>query len=177
MGKSGSAAGSGRGLAVGLEALEIAEGFLVGALGVADTAVQTHEDVAGGGKSLAQGNTFGAAGAHGVVLPELRLDAEEAAEQPFVADEGIDEETLVGGAGEEASEVLVLEFGELLAALADDEGGVGIETGFEGVLGGRGFAFGSAGSGGLEGVEAVGVNLALSGHSGWRGGGPPSPRR
>ena len=109
---------------------------------MADTAVQTHEDVAGCGKSLAQGNTFGAAGAHGVVLPELRLDAEEASEQPLIADEGVDEETLVGAVGEEARGVLVLEFGELLAALADDEGGVGVETGFEGVLGRDGFALG-----------------------------------
>ena len=131
---------------------------------MADTAVQTHENVAGGAKSLAQGNTFGAAGADGVVLPQLRLDAKEAAEEPLVAEEGVDEETLVGAAGEEASEVLVLEFGELLAALADDEGGIGVEAGFEGVLGGHGFAFGSARSGGLEGVEAVGVNLALSRH-------------
>ena len=54
-------------------------------------------------KGFAQGDTFGAAGTQGVVLPELGLDAEEAAEEPVVADEGIDEEALAGSAGEEAA--------------------------------------------------------------------------
>ena len=74
---------------------------------------------------------------------------------PVVADEGIDEEALVGGAGEEAVGVFVLEGGELFAALAIDELGVGVEAGFESVLGGHGFAFGSAGSGGFKSIEAV----------------------
>jgi hypothetical protein len=64
----------------------------------------------------------------------------------------------------EASGVLVLERGKLIAALADDELRVGIEAGFQGVLRGDGLAFGSARAGGLLCVEPVGFDLTLGRH-------------
>jgi hypothetical protein len=90
--------------------------------------------------------------------------AEEAAQDPLVAYERIDLETLLRSEGLEAGDVLVLERGKLVAALADDELRVGVEAGFEGVLGGDGLAFRSARAGGFLGIEPVGFNLTLGSH-------------
>ena len=93
------------------------------------------------------------------MFPEVGFGAEEAAEGPFVSDERVDVETLFGSAGAEAGEVLVLELGEFLAGLAVDELGLGIEAGFESVLGRDGLAWGSTRACGFFGVEPVGVDL------------------
>src|ERR1051326_3202787 len=47
---------------------------------------------------------------------------------------------------------------------ADDDGVLGIDTGFEGVGTGDGFSFGGAGPGGFARVGAVGCDLAEGGH-------------
>jgi hypothetical protein len=55
----------------------------------------------------------------------------------------------------------VLEIG---LALADDDLGLSVETGDEGVLRGGGFARDGAGAGGLLRIATVGVDLELRGH-------------
>jgi hypothetical protein len=56
--------------------------------------------------------------------------AEEAAQHPLVAEERVDLETLLGSEGLEPVDVLVLERGKFVGALADDELRVGVEPGF-----------------------------------------------
>ena len=66
-----------------------------------------------GDERLAQRHAVGAVGADGVILlPESGLGAEEAPQDPLTAQERVHLE---------AGEVLVLEFGELVAVLANDE--------------------------------------------------------
>jgi hypothetical protein len=79
-------------------------------------------------------------GAHGVVFPQVSLDAEEAAKEPFVADEAIDLEALLGVARFVGPD-------EFLAGFAEDELRCGIEAGFEGILRGGALAFLGARSG------------------------------
>jgi hypothetical protein len=55
----------------------------------------------------------------------------------------------------------VLEIG---LAFADDDLGLGVEAGAEGVLAGGGFARDGAGAGGLLRIATVGVDLELGGH-------------
>jgi hypothetical protein len=102
-----------------------------------------------------------------VEFPEVGLDTEEAAQEPFGPDEGIHLETLVGREGLEARGIFVLEGAEIVPILAKDELGFGVEPGLEGVLGGDGLAFRGAGAGGFLRVEAVGLNLTLRRHKWW----------
>jgi hypothetical protein len=99
-----------------------------------------------------------------MVFPEVGLGAEEAAQDPFVADERVNLEALLGSEGLETGDVLILERGKFVAVLADDELRVGVEAGFECVLGGDGLALGSARAGGFLTVEPVGFDLTLRSH-------------
>ena len=152
------------GLREALEALELGGGFLVGLFGGGDAALEAHEDGAGVGESFAELDAGAAFGLHGVIFPEVSFDAEEAAEEPLAADELIDLEAGFGSAWGEVGVVLGLEEGEVFAGFAEDELGIGVEAGFEGILGGGALAFGGARSGGVEGVEAIGLDLFLSWH-------------
>ncbi|HUI80434.1 MAG TPA: hypothetical protein VLY24_21060 [Bryobacteraceae bacterium] len=63
----------------------------------------------------------------------MGLGAEEAAEDPLVADERIDLKAFLGGEGLEAGDVFVLEFGEPATVFSGDVLRLGVESGFEGV--------------------------------------------
>jgi hypothetical protein len=56
--------------------------------------------------------------------------AEEAAQDPLIAEERVHLEALFGREGLEAGEVLVLERGKFLATFSDDELRLGVEAGF-----------------------------------------------
>jgi hypothetical protein len=144
------------GTAGALQAIQFGKGILIRTLAEGDAALQAAEGFMAGHQGFAQGNALRAIGADCVVFPELGFGAEEAAEDPLIAQERIDLEALLGGEGLEASDVLVLELRELGAILAGDELRLGIEPGFEGVLGGDGLALRSAGAGGF--LRCAGIN-------------------
>jgi hypothetical protein len=143
-------------------------GFFEG--GVA--AVDAHEDRAGGGPGFAERDTLGAVGAgprgYPVVLPDVGLGAEHAAEEPFAAEHAVHLKAFAGVAGTDHLEVVLLEGVEIGAVFADDELGLGVESGLEGVHGRGGLARGRAGAGGELGVAAIGLDLTLCGHGGPR---------
>ncbi len=96
--------------------------------------------------------------------PHFCFGAVEAAEKPLAADEVVNEAAGLGGGGVVELVILVdeaLEVGELFGG---EEEGFGVEAGFEGAHGGGGLACDRGGAGGLQGVAAVGFNLAESGH-------------
>jgi len=159
-----SGRGVGDGSAGALEAIEFGKRILIGAFSERDAALQAAENFIGGHERFAEGYGFGAAGAHGVVLPQVGFSAKESAQDPLAADERIDLETLLGSEGLEAGEVLVLELGELGAVFSGDELRLGVEPGFKGVHAGDGLALRSARAGGFFGVEAVSLDLTLSSH-------------
>ena len=146
-----------------LEAAEFAIGLLVSSLGGADAALHSHEDLTGAMEAFAQGNAVGAVGERGVVLPEMGLGAEEAAQAPFAADEVVDLETLFGRGWLEAVEVLLLQEEEIEAVLAVDELFFGIEAGFEAVYRRHGPARDGARPR-IHILEVVGVHLLFGKH-------------
>ena len=78
-----------------------------------DAALEAHEDGAGFGEGFAELDAGGAVGQSDVIFPEVGFDAEEAAEEPLVADDVIDLEALLGVAG---VEVVVVFSAELRGA-------------------------------------------------------------
>src|SRR6185437_16888210 len=106
-------------------------------------------------------------GAAGAIAVEGRgFGHGETAEEPGVADEGVDEVAGFGGDGVPAVVIFGGEGFEVLGALAGDDEGCGVDAGFEGVGGGGVLAFGGEGSGGTLGVATVGVDLFDAGHDG-----------
>jgi hypothetical protein len=154
------------GQAVLLECLELGEGVFIGLFHEGDAAVEAHEFGMGVVEGFAEGDAVETGGAGGVEFPEVGFGAEEATEHPLVADEGIDLEALFGGAGLEAGEIFDLEAVEIGALLAVAELGIGVEAGFESVLGRHSFALGGARTGGLLRVEAIGLDLTEGCHRG-----------
>jgi len=132
-----------------LECLELGEGIFVGFFEEGNAAVQAHELGMRVVEGFAERAAVEARAAAGVEFPEVGFGAEETAEHPFIADEGIDLEALFGGVGLEAGEVLDLEAVEVGALFAVAELGIGVEAGFESVLRRHGFALGGARTGGL----------------------------
>jgi hypothetical protein len=98
------------------------------------------------------------------VLPELGLDAAEAAQLPIGGDERVDQATL-GGIGRL---VLVLILGskgfEITGVFAGDDVGLGMDAGFEGVETRNGLAFRGTRSGGFLGIATVGRELLMGRH-------------
>jgi len=99
-----------------------------------------------------------------LVIPKLGFDAAEAALDPLGGDEGVDKRELGGSGGFVVEEELGGEGFEFSGILAGDDVGPGVDSGFEGVESGGGFALGRGGAGGFLGVEAIGVDLGFSGH-------------
>ena len=155
----------GAGRADALQALQLGERFFIGAFGQSDAALEAAEGLVAGDEGFAEGRAFGAIGAYGVVFPELSFGAEEAAQDPFVAEEVVNLEALLGSGGLETFEVLVLELGELAAVLAGDELGLGIQAGFQSVHGRYSLALRRTRAGGFLSVEAIGLDLTRSRHS------------
>jgi len=73
-------------------------------------------------------------------FPKLGFGLAQAAEGPFGIDEDIDEGTLGGGLGAVIVEVLSGERGEGIGVLAADDLGLGVDAGFQGILGRDGLA-------------------------------------
>jgi hypothetical protein len=162
----------------GLEALELAEGAVEGALdagfvaaqegqgvGAADVAlVEIGEAGARGQALVALGDIFGVIGP--AELEEATFDEAEAAETPGGHDDLLDEEGLEGADGLE----LVLEglagFVEFVHFLAFDANVFGGEAVGEGVLADDGLALGGFGTGALLSVLAISVDLLLRCHGG-----------
>ena len=92
-------------------------------------------------------------------VPDVGFDGGEAAEEPGVADDGGDERLFFRCGGVEAVEVGIADGFEGGDVFADEEGGLGEDAVLEGVEAGDGLAFGGAGSGRFECVEAVGLDL------------------
>jgi hypothetical protein len=157
--------GVGVGVAGGLELPQLVEGALVGALGGVDAALEAFEVTVAVDEGVAEGGILvGIKEVLDGVFPDLGFHDGEAAELPVVADEGVDKETLLGGGGLEAVEVLGGEGVEVGGLLATDDEGLGVDAGFQGILGRGGLAGGRARAGRFPGVEAVGLDLMDSGH-------------
>jgi hypothetical protein len=113
---------------------------------------------------------------------ELAFDGAEAAEQPLVGDEGIDQATLFGSGGGEALVVLGGERVELLGILGrEDHFGFSVDAGFQGIETRHGLAVNGARAGrtirdrhnfldfdGNRGGGADRQGLAISDCGGWK---------
>jgi hypothetical protein len=99
--------------------------------------------------------------------PKIGFDAAQAAEAPFVVDQGIDEETLVDVGRAVEFVVLGGEFGEIFGGFAEHYLLFGIYAVLQGVVAGFGFALGGDGALGLLAVGPAGCALFASGHKGF----------
>ena len=112
---------------------------------------------------------FGAFGAFGEVGFVERLDpgafgAGESLSNPVALDEALDEDLLGDAFWLEVVEDGLLEFAIVVRVFEGKDDGFGGEAVLEGVEPGSGFAFRSAGAGGLLRVSAVGRDLFRCGH-------------
>ena len=131
-----------------LEAFELGDGEIEVALGGVNEALEAADVVADGEEGLAElGLGVGLEEVGDFVEPDLGRDPGEAAEHPDGVDGTVEEVALSGGEGLIAEVVLageVLMVGEVFAR---DDLGLGVDAGFQGILGGAGFAFLGAGPG------------------------------
>jgi hypothetical protein len=152
-----------------VEALQLSEGAVKGALGGIDPALEEMELMIRPGGDLAERGVLvqsveGFRGVGELVSPELGLGAAEAAELPIGADEVIDEDAF-GGSGRLPLEVIVAGEGfELGAVLAGDDLRFGFDAGFECVEARDGLSFGRARARGVLRVSTVGIDLKLRRH-------------
>jgi hypothetical protein len=151
--------------AFGLEALQVHDGLPLQAAGVIDSALEAGLGVG----SVVEGLPGGAvrAGVIGVLDGmdhELGIDPVEAAEAPGMADDVIDQEAFDVGLGLATSVEPFGEGGEVGGILAGDDGGLGVDTGLEGVHAGGSFALGGAWAGGVLRVALVSVDLSKCSH-------------
>ena len=100
-----------------------------------------------------------------VIRVDLGFADAEAADEPLVVDEGIDEVALARRGGAEFGVVFGGEGVEIGGVLGADHDGFRMKAGFEGVHGGDGFAGRGAGAGGFERIAAVGGDLSFGWHS------------
>ena len=109
---------------------------------------------------------FGAFGQLGLVegLEPSSFGSGDSLRDPVSLDEALDENLLGDAFGLEVVEDGLLELVVVGLAFEGQDDGFGGEAVFEGVETGFGFAFCSAGSGGLFGVAAVGRDLFWCGH-------------
>jgi len=161
----------------GLDALELVEGAVEGALDAGFVAAEGVEDAGGGtGVPAEDVGEFVFLGEVVVVGFEVRLvvgeaeieeagfDSAAAGEAPLGHDGLVDEGGFEGAGGLEVIEEGVEEFVEGLFVLAVDDGVVGGESVFEGIEANGGLAFGGFGAGAELGVAAVGVDLCFGCH-------------
>jgi len=163
---SGRLGGLGGGSAAfGLEAFEVVQGAVEGALGRIGAALEEREIFAAADEieTVAVGVVADAVGS-ALVIPDFGGGKGIAAQQPIGIDEGGDEEGLFWSGGLPAEEVLVGEGTEFGGVFAGDDLGPGIEAGFEGVGTGGGLACGGAGAAGFGAVGAVGRDLFWGTH-------------
>ena len=154
------------GLTFALEAADFGEGAEIGAVGGGDLAQETLESI------LTEAAVLEEAVERGIGVgrvedgaEEFRLDAQKAAAQPVAVDEGIDEVVFHGGAGLQLTVILRRESLKLGGVLTGNDGGVSVNAVFQGIEAGSILTGLGAGAGGALGVEAIGLDLAWSGHS------------
>ena len=132
----------------GLEAFELVERIAVVALGGVDEALETIESAIAMFEGLAERSVFvDFIGGFDFVGPDMGLGGTEAAEGPDAADEDIDLVALGGGDGAIVPVILVGEDGELRGIFPEDDEGLGVDAGFQGIHGGASLAGGGAGPG------------------------------
>jgi len=155
----------GGGTAFGLEAFEVVQGAVEGALGRIDAALEERKVFAAADKvqALAIGVVAHAV-VSAMVVPDFGVGERIAPKQPVGVDEGGDEEGLFGGGRFPAEEVSVGEGTEFRGVFAFDDLGSGVEAGLERVGTGGGLAFSGAWTGGFLRVEAVGGDLPGGAH-------------
>jgi len=117
-----------------------------------------------GGEGIARGAGYGGLDIfdqEGVAgsLPELGFDSARAAEAPFVMDESVDEEALLGIGGTVQLMILGGELGEIFGFFIEHDLVDGVDAVLEGVESGNGFSSGGAGSGRFLCVGAVSRGL------------------
>jgi hypothetical protein len=154
-----------RGGSFGLKFLQFLTGEEAGALDVVFAALEAEK---GPGAAIPGAAELGAGRGPGVtfevVCPELGVDALHAAELPIIADEDVDVELFLGGGG---LAFLVVEIGEGLQVrgiLTEDNVGLSIDAGFQGIHAGDGPALNGAGTGGFAGIAAIGLDLKKCRH-------------
>jgi len=135
------------------DALEAVEGWATGFEGVAESGFSDfrtvlYEKVVGG-------------------PPKIGFDAAQAAEAPFVVDEGIDEESFVDVGWAVEFVVFSGEFGEIFGRFAEHDLLFGIDAVLQSVVTGFGFSSDRDGALGLLTVGTAGCALFASGHKGF----------
>jgi hypothetical protein len=98
------------------------------------------------------------------VVPEVGFDASRAAEAPFVVDERVDQEALIGIGGAVVFVVFGGELGEVFGFFVERDLVDGVDAVLESVETGGGLAGGGAGSGGILRIRAVSRGLFRSCH-------------
>jgi hypothetical protein len=169
-----------RELAGGLEALELVEGAVEGALDAGFVAAEGFEDAGcGTGVPAEDVGEFVCVDEAVVVgfevllvvdeaeIEEAGFDGAAAGEAPLGHDDLVDEGGFEGAGGLEVIEEGVEEFVEGLFVFAVDDGVFGGEAVFEGIEANGGLAFGGFGAGAELGIAAIGGALFAGCHKGF----------
>jgi hypothetical protein len=158
-----------------LQVAELLESALGGALVGVETALETIEalfDVVKGGAESVLAETYVAVVRFVIegiidfemVLPDVGFDSAEAADLPFVVDEGVHQVALARGCGVELGVVLGGELSQGFGIFAPDDVGLGMNAGFQGVHAGDGLAGAGAGAGGFPRIQAIRRDLFFRCH-------------
>jgi hypothetical protein len=161
-------------VALGLDCGELGAGAGGGALDGGDAALEAFEVAADGDETLGEREVAfddipAAAGEGDVggleeVVLELGFDEAHAAQDPLVADDGIDEVAFAGVDGVKFAEIFRCELVEVAGVLAADGEGFGVDAGLNGVAARDGFAGGRSGPGRMLRISTICFDLLLSGH-------------
>jgi hypothetical protein len=147
------------------QGLEFFQGPVIAALAMRDGALDGGEFSVIVEKNFARGDDCPVGGLQLDVaapeIPDLGFGAAHAAEEPFVVDERVDEETLGGVSGRVAFVVLGSEGGEIFGGFREDNLGSGEDAVLERIETGVGAALGRAGAGGFLCIGAAGRGLLL----------------
>jgi len=127
------------------------EGAVVDAFAGIGDSLEALQGVGAGGEDVA-----GSALQDDFVAPELGLDAAHATEAPFVRNERIDEEALLGVSGAVLFVRFGGELGEIFGLFIEHDLVDGVDAVFQSVEAGLGLACGGAGTGGFLRVGAAG---------------------
>ena len=149
--------------------LQLLEGAVVGALAGIDDSLEALKRGRGGVEGVAGSAGWGfrilCEERVGGVVPQFGFDAAETAEAPFICNERVDEEALIGVGGGVVFVVFGGELGEIFGFFVEHDLGGGEDAVLQGVVAGRGFACGCARSGGFLRIHAIRGGLFGCRHS------------